>query len=38
LRKANAMDFDDLLLEAMRLMKVAAPVREYYNGDFSISW
>jgi DNA helicase-2/ATP-dependent DNA helicase PcrA len=34
LRKANAMDFDDLLLEAMRLLKVAAPVREYYNRRF----
>jgi len=34
LRKANALDFDDLLLEAMRLLKVAAPVREYYNRRF----
>ncbi len=34
LRKANAMDFDDLLLEAMRLLKVSAPVREYYNRRF----
>jgi DNA helicase II / ATP-dependent DNA helicase PcrA len=31
LRKANALDFDDLLLEAVRLLKSAAPVREYYN-------
>ncbi len=28
LRKANALDFDDLLLEAVRLLKVAAEVRE----------
>ncbi len=34
LRKANALDFDDLLLEATRLLKVAAPVREYYNRRF----
>jgi DNA helicase-2/ATP-dependent DNA helicase PcrA len=34
LRKANALDFDDLLLEAMRLLKVAAPVRDYYNRRF----
>jgi len=34
LRKANAMDFDDLLLEAMRLMKSVAAVREYYNRRF----
>jgi len=34
LRKANAMDFDDLLLEAMRLLKSAAAVREYYNRRF----
>ena len=34
LGKANALDFDDLLLEAMRLLKVAAPVREYYNRRF----
>jgi DNA helicase II / ATP-dependent DNA helicase PcrA len=34
LRKANALDFDDLLLEAMRLLKVAAPVREHYNRRF----
>jgi len=34
LRKANAMDFDDLLLEAMRLLKSVATVREYYNRRF----
>ncbi len=34
LLKANALDFDDLLLEATRLLKVAAPVREYYNRRF----
>ncbi len=34
LRKANALDFDDLLLEATRLLKTASPVREYYNRRF----
>ena len=34
LRRANALDFDDLLLEAVRLLKSAAPVREYYNQRF----
>jgi DNA helicase II / ATP-dependent DNA helicase PcrA len=34
LRKANALDFDDLLLEALRLLKSAAPVRDYYNRKF----
>jgi ATP-dependent DNA helicase UvrD/PcrA len=34
LLKANAMDFDDLLLEAMRLLKSVASVREYYNRRF----
>jgi DNA helicase II / ATP-dependent DNA helicase PcrA len=34
LHKANALDFDDLLLEATRLLKTAAPVREYYNRRF----
>jgi DNA helicase-2/ATP-dependent DNA helicase PcrA len=34
LLKANAMDFDDLLLEAMRLLKSAPAVREYYNRRF----
>ncbi len=31
LRRANALDFDDLLLEAVRLLKSAAHVRDYYN-------
>ncbi len=34
LRKANALDFDDLLLEAVRLLKSAPQVREYYNRRF----
>jgi len=34
LRKANALDFDDLLLEATRLLKTAPQVREYYNRRF----
>jgi DNA helicase-2/ATP-dependent DNA helicase PcrA len=34
LRRANAFDFDDLLLEAVRLLKSAAKVREYYNQRF----
>ncbi|MBZ5614875.1 MAG: UvrD-helicase domain-containing protein [Acidobacteriia bacterium] len=34
LLKANAVDFDDLLLEAMRLLKSVAAVREYYNRRF----
>src|SRR5204863_411445 len=34
LRKANAMDFDDLLIEAVRLLKSATSVREYYNQRF----
>jgi DNA helicase-2/ATP-dependent DNA helicase PcrA len=34
LRKANALDFDDLLLEALRLLKSVAAVREYYNRKF----
>ena len=34
LRKANAMDFDDLLLEAVRLLKSVTAVREYYNRRF----
>jgi DNA helicase II / ATP-dependent DNA helicase PcrA len=29
--KANAVDFDDLLLETVRLLKVAGDVRERYN-------
>ncbi len=31
LRKNNAMDFDDLLLEAVRLLKVSSEVRERYQ-------
>jgi DNA helicase-2/ATP-dependent DNA helicase PcrA len=34
LRRANAFDFDDLLLEAVRLLKSAPQVREYYNKRF----
>jgi DNA helicase-2/ATP-dependent DNA helicase PcrA len=34
LRKANALDFDDLLLEALRLLKAVSPVRDYYNRRF----
>ena len=34
LRKANALDFDDLLLEAVRLLKVSAETRERYNRRF----
>jgi DNA helicase-2/ATP-dependent DNA helicase PcrA len=34
LLKANALDFDDLLLEAARLLKVVPSVREYYNRRF----
>src|SRR5205085_4257749 len=31
LRKANALDFDDLLLEAVRLLKSSSEVRHRYN-------
>src|SRR5947199_4024376 len=31
LRTANALDFDDLLLEAVRLLKSSGEVREHYN-------
>jgi DNA helicase-2/ATP-dependent DNA helicase PcrA len=31
LRKANALDFDDLLLEAVRVLKVSPETRERYN-------
>ena len=31
LRKANALDFDDILLEAVRLLRSSAEVRERYN-------
>ncbi len=34
LAKANALDFDDLLLEAVRLLRAAGDVREYYNRRF----
>ena len=34
LRKANAMDFDDLLLEAVRLLREAPQVRGYYTTRF----
>jgi DNA helicase-2/ATP-dependent DNA helicase PcrA len=34
LRRANALDFDDLLLEALRLLKSVPEVREYYNKRF----
>jgi len=34
LRTANALDFDDLLLESVRLLKSVPPVREYYNQRF----
>jgi len=34
LRKANALDFDDLLLDSVRLLKSAPQVRDYYNKRF----
>ncbi len=34
LAKANALDFDDLLLETVRLLKAAPAVCEYYNRRF----
>jgi ATP-dependent DNA helicase UvrD/PcrA len=34
LAKANALDFDDLLLQTVRLLKAAPEVREYYNRRF----
>ena len=34
LRRANALDFDDLLLEAVRLLKSVQKVREYHNQRF----
>ena len=34
LLKANALDFDDLLLEAVRLLKTSSEVRERYNRRF----
>lgn len=34
LGRANALDFDDLLLKAVRLLKVSSEVREKYNDRF----
>ena len=34
LRKSNALDFDDLLLESLRLLKSFSEVREHYNHRF----
>jgi DNA helicase-2/ATP-dependent DNA helicase PcrA len=34
LERANALDFDDLLLEAVRLLRAAPEVRAYYNRRF----
>jgi DNA helicase II / ATP-dependent DNA helicase PcrA len=34
LRKANALDFDDLLLEAVRVLRSSSEVRERYNRRF----
>ena len=34
LLKANALDFDDLLLETVRLLKTVQEVRDYYNRRF----
>ena len=34
LNKANALDFDDLLLETVRLLKSSAEVRERYNRKY----
>ena len=34
LLKANALDFDDLLLETVRLLKAVPAVRDYYNQRF----
>jgi ATP-dependent DNA helicase UvrD/PcrA len=34
LAKANSLDFDDLLLESVRLLKAVPAVREYYNRRF----
>jgi DNA helicase-2/ATP-dependent DNA helicase PcrA len=34
LARANAMDFDDLLLESVRLLKAVPQVREYYQRRF----
>ncbi|HEY1342851.1 MAG TPA: UvrD-helicase domain-containing protein [Bryobacteraceae bacterium] len=35
LRKANALDFDDLLLEAVRLLRIDDPTREAWNRRLS---
>ena len=34
LARANALDFDDLLLESVRLLKAVPEVKEYYNRRF----
>ena len=34
LERANALDFDDLLLEAVRLLRAVPEVRNYYNRRF----
>ena len=34
LERANALDFDDLLLEAVRLLRAVPAVRSYYNRRF----
>jgi DNA helicase II / ATP-dependent DNA helicase PcrA len=34
LRRANALDFDDLLVETVRLLKAAPEVRDYYHRRF----
>ena len=34
LAKANALDFDDLLLETVRLLRAVPEVRDYYNRRF----
>ena len=34
LRRANALDFDDLLLEAVRLLRSSAQVLQHYTGRF----
>jgi DNA helicase-2/ATP-dependent DNA helicase PcrA len=34
LLRSNALDFDDLLVETVRLLKASASVREYYNRRF----
>ena len=37
LRKANAIDFDDLLLEAVRLLKTSGDVRDITTAAMSTS-